>query len=66
MIFKLHDKRYELNGAALKEARARAQLTLKEVANKCGWSIQYQWRLENGLVQFVCEATKNVIECALT
>jgi len=62
VLFKLQDMRYTFDPDELKRARVAAGLTLKEFAFECGWTLQYQWRLENGFAETVCEATKKMVE----
>ena len=64
VVFKLDDKRYSVNGDALRDARERAKLSLAAFAELCGWTGSYQWRLEN-VVGTVSESTRNVVECVL-
>ena len=60
-MFKLVDKRYSFDGGELWSARDEAEITQVEFATFCGWSAQYQWRLENGLVETIGDAAR----CAL-
>lgn len=65
-VFKLHDKRFVVNGDALREAREDLGLTLAQFAVMCEWSTAYQWKLENGTANSsVSEMTKIRVENAL-
>lgn len=64
-MFKLVDTRYKIDSEKLRLAREKKNLNQSEFAFACGWSPQYQWRLENFYVESVSEATKNVIEDVL-
>ena len=61
-MFELTDKRYKIDGGKLARAREKTGLNQSEFAYSCGWTSGYQWQLENGRVDTVSEATKNVIE----
>lgn len=60
--FKLVDTRYRVDGRELAWTREGLGLNQSQFAYACGWSSGYQWQLENGRVDSVSEATKNVIE----
>jgi len=64
-MFKLVDKRYQLNEFALVKSREELKVSRSQFAFKCNWSYQYQWRLESGKYETISEATKNVIEGTL-
>jgi len=66
-VFEKCDVRYSLcgEGYELRRARERTGGTMTRAAFLCGWSTQYQWKLENGEVNSVCEETKRLIERAL-
>ncbi len=64
-MFTLVDTRYKINSEKLQHAREETGLNMSEFAYACGWSPQYQWKLENRRVDAVSEATKNVIEDVL-
>ena len=64
-MFELIDHRYKLDCFALSDAREALDLTRGEFAHACGWSYQYQWRLEAGMYETISESTKNVIEDVL-
>lgn len=64
-MFELVDTRYRVDGRKLARAREKAGLNQSEFAFSCGWTSGYQWQLENGRVDTVGEATKNVIEDVL-
>lgn len=64
-MFKLTDTRYRINGRKLAQAREAMGLNQSQFAYACDWSSSYQWQLENGRVDAVSEATKNVIEGVL-
>jgi len=61
-MFKLIDTRYKIDGRRLQLTRERLGLNMSQFAYACGWSCSYQWQLENGRVDSVSEATKNVVE----
>lgn len=65
-VFKLQDQRYAVNGDALRTAREAIGLTIAQFAERCGWSTQYHWRIENGYYETVSESTVRVIDAALT
>lgn len=64
-MFTLVDTRYKIDSRKLQLAREGISLNMSEFAYACGWTPQYQWRLENDYVNAVSEATKNVIEDVL-
>jgi len=64
-MFKLVDKRYKVDGRLLAQAREKKNMNMSEFAYACDWSPQYQWQLENGRVESICEATMHVIEDVL-
>lgn len=64
-VFRLTDTRYRVDGRKLAEAREKTGLNQSQFAYACDWSSSYQWQLENGRVDEVSEATKNVIEHVL-
>jgi len=64
-MFKLTDTRYRIDGRKLQLVREKMGLNMSEFAYACDWTCAYQWQLENGRVESVCEATKNVIEDVL-
>lgn len=64
-MFTLVDTRYKIDSRKLQLAREGINLNMSEFAYECGWSPQYQWKLENDYVPAVSEATKNVIEDVL-
>lgn len=64
-MFTLVDTRYKIDSRKLRLAREETGKNQSEFAYACGWTPQYQWRLENDYVDSVSEATKNVIEDVL-
>ncbi len=60
-MFTLVDTRYKIDSRKLRLAREKIGLNMSEFAYACGWTPQYQWKLENSRVNAVSEATKNVI-----
>lgn len=68
-VFKLCDKRYVLDSAALRERRMATHATQTEFASMCGWSSAYQCRLENARYTVpieVCESTAHTVDSVLT
>ena len=61
-LFTLIDKRYKIDGRKLAQAREAKEMNMSEFAYACDWSPQYQWQLENGRIDSICEATMNVIK----
>lgn len=49
------DTRYAIVGSQLYRRRMALNLRLQDVAAACGWSKQYYWRLENGVVSSIGE-----------
>lgn len=64
-IFKIIDKRYQIDGRELARSRAKTSLNMSEFAYRCGWSCSYQWKLENDRVDTLSEGAKKVIEGVL-
>lgn len=65
-VFKLQDKRYAVDGTALRSAREVIGLTIAQFAERCGWSTQYHWRIENNYYETLSEATASIIDSVLT
>lgn len=65
-MFTLKDRRYAVNGAELRATRLALGLKTCAVASACGWSTQYQCRLEHsgngGREMAVSETVKNLLE----
>lgn len=60
MRFVLCNCRYEMKPEALRIARIATGLTLKGFAAECGWSFQYQSRLETIVAQ-ISEGSARII-----
>jgi transcriptional regulator with XRE-family HTH domain len=65
-VFKLHDRRYAVNGPALRERRERAGVTQTAFAEMCGWKPQYQCRLEHTTDTTINESAARVIDGVLS
>jgi len=64
-LFKVHDIRYSIDATKLRLVRKHFALKQQTFAHLCGWSRQYQQRLENGKVVTVSEATANVLSAVI-
>jgi len=60
-IFSTHSIRYAVDGDALTDAREEQGFNQSSFAALCGWSPTYQWKLENGEVESVCQETVDII-----
>lgn len=58
-------ERIELDPAALKRAREEAGCVGPELARLCGWTKQYQFRLENGVQRTISSDAFEKIVAAL-
>ena len=56
---------YVINGQELKRRRDEANITQKEFAIMMGWSKQYQFSLEDGIVATISKQVKEMIETGL-
>ena len=61
MIFKLIEKRYQLDHVALRAARMETGLSQSSFATYCRWSSAYQNKLEGGSVQTLSEQSATII-----
>jgi ribosomal protein L32 len=61
MKSKLVDKRFELRGTELANARKRAGITQARFAKECGWSAPYQCKLEGQGCTTISEASATII-----
>ena len=64
-MFVLIDKKYEIDGQKLRDARLECGLSQSSFARKYRWSSAYQCRIETGIVICINESTKNAIEKVL-
>ena len=64
-IFKVDEIRFKLDATKLRLVRKHFALKQQTFAHLCGWSRQYQQRLENGKVVTVSEATANVLSAVI-
>lgn len=51
----IHTTRYIVNGVALRDARRKLKVSMKGVADQCGWGMSYQNVLECGDVIDISE-----------
>lgn len=58
-------KTYVIDGQELKRRRDEANITQKEFAIMMGWSKQYQFSLEDGIVATISKQVKEMIETGL-
>jgi len=58
-------KRFSVKGDLLKTLRQNKNLSVIEFSTLMGWSSQYQYTLEDGLVRWISEITLNHICCVL-
>ena len=61
-MFTCVEQRFVFNPKDIYEARKKCGLNLRQFSDVYGWSAQYQWKLENGLVKTINETAKLVIE----
>jgi transcriptional regulator with XRE-family HTH domain len=57
--------RFRVHGPSVREARRRLGLTIEELASKCGWTKQYQSRIEGRFSAQVSRRAKEALEKVL-
>ena len=61
-MFTCVEQRFAFNPKDIYEARKKCELNLRQFSDVCGWSAQYQWKIENGKVNTINETAKCAIE----